>query len=245
MAGRRKFQGAPNDPSLNADFWLQFSEVAEPTVRNKLVYLAMHEVGKTGPSAFNGVRICERLAVSASLVNHYFGGRDGLVAEATATAYRSYVIGLRNAAASASNAEDALRAWMHAQIAWAQANPGLSEILNYSSAHGEVSRLIHRDYQREITQYFEFNMFVVFQLVRAIHEAVPYTLPETPDDVDRASALEQGRIVTLASSVAWSTLGAAVWASGQHTPSAETPESRALYEQVLEAHIERVLSSVR
>jgi hypothetical protein len=160
MAGRRKFQAPPNDPSLNATFWARFTDATEPTVRNKLLYLTIDEVGRFGPADLNGVRICERLAVSASLINHYFGGRDGLIAEATAMAYRSYVMSLRDAAAECGEPIAALRAWVTQQVEWAAANPGLSEILNYSSAHGQVSRLIHRDYQREITQYFEFNMYV-------------------------------------------------------------------------------------
>lgn len=244
MAGRRKFQAAPNDPTLNDAYWKRFTDVEEPTVRNKLLFLAIDEVGRFGPADFNGVRICERLAVSASLINHYFGGRDGLIAEATASAYRTYVMALRDAAAEFRDPKAALKAWMTQQISWAAANPGLSEILNYSSAHSEVSRLIHRDYQREITQHFEFNMYVVWSLVRSIRSSTAVSLPAHPDDIDKAAALEDGELVALASSVAWSTLGAAVWASGQHTPSAETPEARALYARILDLHIERIINSI-
>lgn len=245
MAGRRKFQAPPNDPSLNASYWRRFTDVAEPTVRNKLLFLTIDEVGRFGPAEFNGVRLCERLAVSPSLINHYFGGRDGLIAEATAMAYRSYVLALRDAAAECNEPTAALRAWIVKQIEWAAANPGLSEILNYSSAHSEVSRLIHRDYQREITKFFEFNMYVLWLLIRAIRGESPLNLPSHPDDVDTSAPYEDTQLLGLASSVAWSTLGAAVWSSGQHTPSAQTPETRILYAQILEIHIERIIRSIQ
>lgn len=244
MAGRRKFQVAPNDPTLTRDYWLSFSDVEEPTVRNKLVYLAIDAVGTQGPAEFNGMRICERLGVSASLINHYFGGRDGLIAEATATAYKAYVLGLRDAAAAEVDASQALSAWIYAQIHWAQKHPGLAEILNYSSAHKEVSSLIHRDYQQEITSYFEFNIYVLVLLINWIQTSVRPELPASPTDVDRESVDVDTRTASIAGSVAWSALGAAVWVSGQHTPSSETKAANELFETVLKTHVDRVIQSV-
>ena len=160
-------------------------------------------------------------------------------------AYVRYVLALRDAAAAHSDGADALRAWMRAQVSWAANHPGFAEILNYSSAHREISELVHRDFQRDIKQHFEFNLALIFAMVRAIREDAPLELPVEPGDVDRREALRDNATMALTSSVAWSTLGAAVWASGQHTPSSDVPEVGKLAAVFLEAHIDNVVASIR
>lgn len=244
MAGRRKVQAPPNDPTLTADYWLQYSPNPEPTVRNKLLYLAIEEVGKQGPSEFNSVRICDRLAVSASLINHYFGGRDGLIAEATAIAYKAYVLGLRDLAVEKlPNAREALKAWMYGQIHWHQKHPGVSEVLNYPKAHTNVSHLINRDFQREITKYYEFNVSVITRLLIAIRDNTVEMLADGPDDYDRATLIADPAI-RHAVAIGWATLGAAVWAAGGHIPSSETPETEPLYRNMLDRYIEILVESI-
>lgn len=244
MDGRRKFQVQPNDKSLTPSFWSRFTDIEEPTVRNKLVFLTIDEVGSHGAAEFNATKICDRLAVSPSLINHYFDGRNGLIAEAAATAYRSYVYLLRDAAQSDPDPRSALRAWMVAQVQWAQQNPGFAHILNYSAAHGDLSTLLVRDYQREITEYFEFNMAIVVTLIRALQNGVTAQLPEHPTDIDRSRVTDDPNILALAGSVAWSALGPAVWASGQHAPSARTPETIELFAHALDTHIWLTLDAV-
>lgn len=245
MAGRRKVQVPPNDPSLNTEYWLQFGSDPEPTVRNKLLYLAIEEVGANGPSSFNSVRICDRLAVSASLINHYFGGRDGLIAEASAIAYRSYVLKLRDAAAAKlPDAPEALRTWMSALIEWHATHPGISEVLNYPRAHGQVSELIHRDFQREITKYFEFNLSVIGRLIVAIRDKNNETLSEGPDDYDRTGLLADPDAVKYSVAIAWAAIGVAVSTSGGHIPSSGSPEKMPIQEQMIDRYIDYLVESI-
>ena len=245
MAGRRKQELPPNDASLTPDYWSKFTAHPKPTIRQKLLFLTIEDVGAQGAREFNGIRVCQRLNVSASLVNHYFGGRDGLIAEATAIAYINYVMGLHAAAAQYDDPSDALRAWMRAQVQWAKEHPGLAEILNYSSAHRDISALVERDFQREIQKHFEFNLAMIGTMVRAIRSGQPLILPSDPDEVDREEFIADTTISRIVPSVAWSTLGVAVWVSGQHTPSSATSEARAHFNDLLEAHIENVLTSIK
>lgn len=245
MAGRRKEEVPPNDATLTPEYWSKFTANPKPTIRQKLLFLTMDEVGRNGVREFNGIRVCQRLNVSASLVNHYFGGRDGLIAEATAIAYLNYVMGLHAAASQHDDPSEALRAWMRAQVQWAKHNPGLAEILNYSSAHYEISALVERDFKREIKEHFEFNLAMIGAMVRAIRSGQPLTLPSEPGAVDREEFVSDATLTHIVPSVAWSTLGVAVWVSGQHTPSSATAEARQHFDELLEAHIEHVLSSIK
>lgn len=245
MAGRRKEEVPPNDASLTPEYWSTFTANPRPTIRQKLLFLTIEEVGRNGALEFNGIRVCQRLNVSASLVNHYFGGRDGLIAEATAIAYLNYVMGLHAAASQHDDPSEALRAWMRAQVQWASDNPGLAEILNYSSAHRDISTLVERDFQREIQEHFEFNLAMIGAMVRAIRSGQLLTLPSEPGAVDRREFAEDAVFKHIVPSVAWSTLGVAVWVSGRHTPSSATVEARKTFDELLESHIENVLTIVK
>lgn len=249
MAGRRKAQVLPNDETLNEAYWLRFSEQSEPSVRNKLLYVSMDEIAKVGPAEFNGVKVCHRLAVSASLINHYFAGRDGLIAEATAESYKRYIEMLRDAAAAhPTDPAEALRAWMLAQITWGRESPGLAAILNYSSAFPNISELIHRDFQKEITEYFEYNMALVILLIRSIRDETPFVVPQIEGPLSaslRATLLADEVSVQLATSIAWSALGAAVWAGGQHTPSSGTRETAKRDKAMIGAHLDHTISALR
>jgi hypothetical protein len=51
--------------------------------------------------------------------------------------------------------------------------------------------------------------------------------------------------MTLAASVAWSTLGISVWSSGQHVPSESVAEIDEYGSGMVHAHIERLVDSAR
>lgn len=246
MAGRRKQQLPPNDKSLTPVFWERFGKGDEPSVRDKILFLSMLEIGRAGPSEFNGVTLCHRLNVSPSLINHYFDGRDGLIAEATAMAYLRYVDRLADAVfAHESDPERALRAWLYEQVAWSEENPGLGAILNYSAAFGVVNDLIRRDFQREITRAFEFNMYLLVSVIQATRDGSALHAVRSVADFDRDKVVSEKNDLMLASSFAWSVLGAAVWFSGQHTPSHGTEETRQIARELLDLHADRLIESIR
>jgi hypothetical protein len=104
---------APANRTLDADFWLQFSDDPNPTNRQKMVYVAIDDVSRVGPSTFNAIAVCDVLEVSYSLVNFHFGSRDELLAEAAAIVYQRHITGLWKLIKGAKKTpEDRLRAWM-------------------------------------------------------------------------------------------------------------------------------------
>ena len=48
-----------------------------------VVAVTIDDVGRVGPTGFNVKYVCEALEIAPSLINHHFGGRDELLAEAT------------------------------------------------------------------------------------------------------------------------------------------------------------------
>lgn len=83
--------------------------------------IAVHGVARTHPKD-----LTDALGLSKSLVNFHFDGRDGLMAEAIATAFERHVDGLSLAVLSAGPDPMArLIAWIDAFLTWSATHPGL------------------------------------------------------------------------------------------------------------------------
>jgi AcrR family transcriptional regulator len=70
--------------------------------RQLLIDLAIQTLAESSPSRLNSAELCAQLGVTKSLVNFHFGNKDGLLAEAIATAYEDLVSQL-TAVASRTN----------------------------------------------------------------------------------------------------------------------------------------------
>jgi hypothetical protein len=117
MARRKLSDVSHPDPLLTDEFWLEYGDDPQPPMRLKILYVTFGEVASAGPSSFNVASVCDRLGITYPMVNHYFGNRDGLLAEGAYMVYQRYVEKLWDAAMSATRKPEArLKAWMMAQI---------------------------------------------------------------------------------------------------------------------------------
>lgn len=226
----------------SAQFWLDRGLTEEPTTREKFVALAIDEVSATGPHSFNATTICDLLGTTYPMVNHYFGNRDGLVAEAVATAYRQYVESMRQAAESVADDPRArLAAWIQQQIDWTVAHPGIAVVLDFPQASLEVSALLAADYQTEITELFEYNMAILMHLVLGVrnNEVVPITFE--PGKLPREQFMSNTDLVIRASGLSLATLGASVFQSGRPIQSAPVSEIDKLGSEVIRRLIQTLV----
>lgn len=229
-----------------ADYWLQFGDDPEPRVREKLLYLAIDEIAKVGPNDFNSYSICDQINVTYPMVNHYFGGRNGLVAEAALVVYRRYMQRLHDGVRRApANPEDRLRAWIKGQIRWTVDMRGWGAVLNYPDSCQESSRMLRELHGEEMREMFEYNVAVLIHLLREVKAGSVSPWPETLTDEFRAQGTSDVELMTLAASISWSTLGISVWSSGQHVPSESVAEINEHGSDIVRAHIERLVDSAR
>lgn len=230
----------------SADYWLQFGDDPEPRVREKLLYLAIDEIAKVGPNDFNSYSICDQINVTYPMVNHYFGGRNGLVAEAALVVYRRYMQRLHDGVRRApANPEDRLRAWIKGQIRWTVDMRGWGAVLNYPDSCQESSRILRELHGEEMREMFEYNVAVLIHLLREVKSGSVSPWPETLTDEFRAQGTNDVELMTLAASISWSTLGISVWSSGQHVPSESVAEINEHGSDIVRAHIERLVDSAR
>ncbi len=159
MARRKLSDVSHPDPLLTEDFWLQFGDDPQPPMRLKILYVTFGEVENSGPGSFNVASVCDRLGITYPMVNHYFGGRDGLLAEGAYMVYQRYIQGIWDAVTAAPRDPEArLKAWMKGQLSGTLAMGGWGPLLNYPLAAREVTEVIQAKFQAHMNRLFELNL---------------------------------------------------------------------------------------
>lgn len=234
------------DQSDLTAFWLNFGKNPDPSIRQKMIYLTIREVALVGPGTFNTMGVCDTLAVTYPMVNHYFGNRDGLIAEAGFVAYELYVKRIwQNVEAAKPDPEARLRAWMVAQLDLNTEIRGWGAILNYSPFSQSVFHIMEEKFGDHRRQLFELNIARLAQLIKDLRNNTLTNFDFDIDNFPREEFLGDQKLVELTSTIAWSTLGLAVWKSGGHAPSQGIADLKLRSESLIEAHLNNMLKLVR
>lgn len=245
MARRKLTDTSHPDLTLTDEYWLAHGDQAQPPMRLKILYVTMEEVARTGPGSFNVANVCDRLGVTYPMVNHYYGNRDGLLAEAAHMVYERFVDDVWVAVERApKNPRDRLAAWIRAEISETAAMGGWSSILNYPLSAREVSEVIYSSFGQQMSEAFELNMGRLALLVRDVRAGEVTDVLYRRGRVPREELLADPELQALVPTIVWSTFGAAVWTSGQHLPSRKVPEIGSEFSAFLENHINRVIEMV-
>ena len=242
MARRKLSDTSHPDRTLTDEYWLEWGDEPQPHMRDKIIYLTFEEVAQVGPGAFSVASVCDRLGITYPMVNHYFGGRDQLLAEGAYLAYLRYVDSLWAAVDRApKDPVERLGAWMREQISWTKRMSGWGAILNFPVSSLNVSEIMDRQFRQEMQESFERNISGLIFLVDDLRKGtVTENLPALTDE-ERAAALSDDELVGLSALASFSTLGAAVWNAGQHLPSAKIPEVERMAPEIVEQHVQRVI----
>jgi len=100
--------------------------------RQALIDAAIGSIAERGAARTQPKDLTQTLGLSKSLVNFHFDGRDGLLAEAIATALERHVDELRTSVASAGATPMArLLAWIDSFLIWTAANPGMAAAVTF------------------------------------------------------------------------------------------------------------------
>jgi AcrR family transcriptional regulator len=245
VARRRLTDTAHPDTSLTDDYWLQFGGEAQPSMRLKILYVTFEEVAQSGPMSFNVASVCDRLGITYPMVNHYFGNRDSLIAEAAHMVYDRYVDSLWvSVEAAPRNPRSRMSAWIIAQIIESEKIGGWGSVLNYPLAARDVSEIIYNTFGKEMADSFELNLARLGLLIKDLRTGEVSEMLLRKGRLPRMELLLDKDLQALVPTVAWSTLGAAVWFAGQHLPSRKIPEISPLVGDLVDNHVSRIIEFV-
>ncbi|MDA2980621.1 MAG: hypothetical protein O2828_02510 [Actinomycetota bacterium] len=246
MARRKLTDVSHPDPRLTDEFWLEFGDDPQPPMRLKILYVTFGEVSRSGPGSFNVASVCDRLGITYPMVNHYFGGRDGLLAEGAFMVYERYGERLWAAVLAAPRDPQArLKAWMMAQVAETWTMGGWGPVLNYPLAAREVTLEIEAKFQKSMNRIFELNLARLRALVKDVREDRVTDVEYTVDHYPRAELLTDPHLLSVMPTVSWSIFGMAVWVAGEHTRAQRIGEVAELKQVLLDNHFRTTVSVIK
>jgi len=245
VARRKLTDTSHPDETLTDEHWRRFGPEPQPPMRLKILYVTFEEVAKSGPMSFNVASVCDRLGITYPMVNHYFGGRDALIAEAACMVYSRYIDNLWLAVEAAPKTpRDRLSAWIHAQITESEKIGGWGSVLNYPLAAKDVSEIIYETFGSEMTDAFELNLARLGLLIRDLRSGEVSGMVLRKGHLPRMELLLDQELQDLVPTVAWSTLGVAVWFAGRHLPARKIPEIAPMFGRLIEGHIKHIIGLV-
>jgi AcrR family transcriptional regulator len=245
MARRKLSDTTHPDKALNDSHWLRFGADPQPPMRLKILYVTFDEVAKSGPTSFNVSSVCDRLGITYPMVNHYFGGRDALIAEAAHMMYLRYVDNLWAAVQRAPrNPKDRLAAWILAEIKETEEMGGWGAVLNYPLAAKDVSYIVRKSFGDVTNQGFELNLARLSSLIKDVRRGEVSNPSWTMGTIPRMELFMDPELRALVPTVSWAALGVSVWVAGQHLPSRSIPEITPITHQLIENHIAMMIELI-
>jgi AcrR family transcriptional regulator len=245
MARRKLSDTTHPDKALIDSHWLRFGADPQPPMRLKILYVTFDEVAKSGPTSFNVSSVCDRLGITYPMVNHYFGGRDALIAEAAHMMYLRYVDSLWAAVQRAPrNPKDRLAAWILADIKETHEMGGWGAVFNHPLAAKDVSDLIRTSFGTVMNHGFELNLARLGSLIKDLRRGEVCDPSWVIGDIPRMELFMDPELRALVPTVSWATLGVSVWVAGQHLPSRSIPEIKPITHQLIENHIAMMIELI-
>jgi len=179
-------------------------------------------------------------------VNYNFGTWNGLLAEATAVAYRDYIGELWAAIDNAPRTPEArVEAYIRAQIAWVRRMPGWGALLNYPIAAKEVSELYMKNFTEVAVTLFQFNQGRQIQLVKDLRAGTVHDIDIADYEGEKARLLGDSDAVQRSISLGWSIMGMTVWASRGESAATQLAEMTPMVEGLIDAHIATIIETAK
>jgi AcrR family transcriptional regulator len=228
MVAKKEQQFPADARAYTAEDWLTYGGTASPTVREKLVFLTVDEVLRVGPADFSTKTVCDRLSVKYPMINYYFGGRDGLLAEATVLTQRKWVLDVTARLSDLSqDPVQRLRAWIEGEISWSHRMEAMSVLINCPMASKASHALLEAKHGDEMHRAVDFGLAVLTALVIDVRNGTVTPLGFDVTNAPRDGILNFPQAFAAASSIAWSTRGLTAGNNGDQA--------------VVDQHIERML----
>ena len=215
-------------------------------VREALLRSTIAAVAERGPFDVAARDVCAAAGVMNAAVNYNFVTWNGLLAEATAVAYREYIAELWAAVDAAPRTPEArVEAYIRAQIAWVRRMPGWGAMLNYPIAAKEVSELYMNNFGDVAVTLFQVNQGRQIQLVKDLRAGTVHDVDMTDFEGEKERLLADNDAVQRSISLGWSIMGMTVWASRGTTAVTQLAEMTELVEGLIDAHIATIIETAQ
>lgn len=183
-----------------------------------MILLAIEELIISGPGDFNATVVCDRLGIAYPMINHNFGDRDGLIAEAIMAAHDAWSRSVERTFKSApADPKKRLRAFIENEISWAITMQGMGVLMHYPAISTRVSGIVRENFSARMQRNFEFHLAFITVTVSDIRAKKSSAFEFSLDNYPRKElVLKNPAAFAAATSISWATHGLAMWSGGDH-----------------------------
>ncbi len=237
-------RGLPVDArEYSEDDWLVYGEVTKPNTREKLIALTIEEMATKGPSNFNVKDVCDRIGAKYALINYYFGKKEMLIAEASATSYKKSIRDWHSAIlVGPEDAEKRLRAHLQREMAWFKSMGSWALLVSYPIASDESRALLEENFGDELRKYFEYYLCIVGTMILDLRKGTFSDLNFDVSNYPKSLLLAHPMVVMDGVSMIWSAHGLNVWAAGQQVGSANLSHGKFTQKLAIEHHVDKMIA---
>lgn len=214
--------------------------------RELLLKAAIARIATHGTTDANARDVCSDAGVTFAMVNYNFGSWNGLIAEAASIVYVDYVEGLWKQVQIADyDPEARLRAYLGAQLAWAQRMPGWGAVFNYPFSARKATEILREKFGHITSGYFQLNLARLEQLTIDVRENKVTAFDYTPENFPKEELLADRLGAARSTMVGWTSLGMGVWASRGNTLETQLPEIKELQAFLFDFALEQSIADIR
>jgi AcrR family transcriptional regulator len=218
---------------------------AEPSQREKFLWLTIDRVRTLGLAQFKVTHIAKMLGYSEAMVNHHFGSRDGLIAECAETVHSGYSAKLIDATESAPrDPRSRLQAHIRARFLEGQKLGGWSEVLNYPYHSFESPVVAMARVGASFSESFYQNLLYITQLVVDYREGIINHNPINASDFPAAVLKRDADSLVYACTIGTDTAGGVMWLTGRVDTGIHSPEIIALADLMREREAALLLDMI-
>lgn len=242
MGGKTDYELPEDARTYGPRDWLVYGLTGTPNTREKLVALTIEAMVKSGPSTFNAKDVCDRIDAKYGLVNYYFGNKEMLVAEASATTYKKHIFEVRDIINSApKNPEKRLRSFIDMDIAWHRRMNSWAVLVSYPLISQASRDLIEVNFGNDLKEHFEFLVAMVARMVRDIRTNKVTEIDFEPGALPRHELAMHPAVVLDAISILYSAHGLNIWIAGTQIGSSKLGSPEISQKIAIEHHIKRMI----
>jgi AcrR family transcriptional regulator len=230
---------------LTPDFWRELTGNADPSQREKFLWLTIDRVRSLGLAQFKVTHIAKMLGYSEAMVNHHFGSRDGLIAECAETVHSDYSAKLIGATESAPrDPRSRLQANILARFSEGQKLGGWSQVLNYPYHSFESPVIAMARVGSSFSVSFNRSLFYITQLVVDYRAGKVNHNPLDVREFPAAILKRDPMSLAYAIMIGTATAGGVMWLAGRVNTGNHPTEIFALADLMVEREVAILLDMI-
>ena len=237
----------PDDAQLR-HYWESFGRSNKLVIREKLVILSAVEMAQVGTLEFNAKNPCEALGAKSSMVNYYFGGREGLMAEAAIFVYQDWIQSVQKCLnTKPSDPVAQIKKIIASDLEFTRRWGHMAVFASYPNSSPKLREIYHERFESIAQEGLEYYLAVLATLISDARAGRKSCIDFSIGNLPQSRLAADASALLAATSLSWSISGLTIWSAGQHIASSnlETKFKTPLTTKVaIRNHINHIINSV-